>query len=95
MLLHRYHNIDYVFTLDLEIGLRLIQKAQEKEREERIFQQWVAQLPVMALSDSAVSFDEYRENVTGGNIDFRPEEIILAELSDVEKKFERGNVDGA
>ncbi len=96
MLLHRYHNIDYVMSLDIEAGLRLVLKAREKEREERIFQQWVAQLPMMALGDNAMSFDEYRDRVTGANIDFRPTADILAELDEVEKQFrEGGAADGA
>lgn len=80
-------------ALDLEDGLQLICKAQEKERDERIFQQWVAQLPIMAMGDNVVSFDDYRDRVTGANIDLRPTADILAELAEVEKQFERGGTD--
>ena len=96
MLLHRYHNIDYVLSLDIETGLQLILKAREKERDERIFQQWVAQLPVMALGDSVIGFGEYRDRVTGANVDLRPTSEILAELDVVEKQFRKGGAaDGA
>lgn len=90
LLLHRYQNIDYIMALDLETGLQLILKAQEKEREDRIFSQWVAQLPVMALGDNVIGFEEYRDWVTGANIDVRPVSEILQELDEVEKQFEEG-----
>lgn len=77
-------------ALDIETGLRLILKAQEKERDERIFRQWVAQLPIMAVADNVISFDDYRDRVTGANIDFRPADDIMEELDEVEKQFEKG-----
>ena len=55
-----------------------------------IFQQWVAQLPVMAIGGDIISFDDYRDRVTGANIDFRPTEDILQELEDVESRFKGG-----
>lgn len=76
--------------LDLETGLQLIRKAKDQEREARIFQQWVAQLPVMAIGGDTISFDDYRDRVTGANIDFRPTEDILQELEDVESRFKGG-----
>lgn len=74
-------------SLDLEMGLRLIRTAREKEREERIFQQWVVQLPIMAVGDAVISFEDYRDRVTGANIDTRPAADILAELDAVEREF--------
>lgn len=74
-------------NLDLDSGLELIEKARSKERDDRIFRQWTAQLPLMAMSGNAVSFEEYRDRVTGANIDFRPAGEILAELDEVEAQF--------
>lgn len=62
----------------------------EKEREERIFQQWVAQLPVMAFSGVSVSFSEYKDRVTGANIDLRSVAEIEAELDEVERELQGG-----
>lgn len=90
MLLHRYHNIEYILQLDLETGLALIVKAREEKRDERIFQQWVAQLPTMAMVGKSVSFADYRDKVTGANIDRRSAAEIMAELDEVEKELERG-----
>lgn len=62
----------------------------EKEREARIFQQWVVQLPIMSYTGKLVSFSEYKDRVTGANIDRRPVAAIEAELAAVEKELQRG-----
>ena len=76
-------------SLDLPDGIALIRKAQEKERDERIFLQWAIQLPVMAVGDKQISFDDYKAHVTGSDIDRRPVSEIMEELEDVEKQFRR------
>lgn len=90
MLLHRYHNIEYILQLDANTGAPLILKALEQNREERIFQQWVAQLSIMAYSGKYVSFADYKDRVTGANIDRRSTAEILAELDDVERELQEG-----
>lgn len=62
----------------------------EKDREDRIFQQWVAQLPVMAYSGKHISFAEYKDRVTGANVDRRPAAEILAELDALELELQEG-----
>ena len=90
MLLHRYHNVEYILQTDVNIGASLILKALEKDREERIFQQWVAQLPVMAIAGEAVSFADYKNRVTGANIDCRPATEIMSEIDEIERQLEEG-----
>lgn len=89
MLLHRYHNIEYILQLDADTGCALILKAMEQERDDRIFQQWVVQLPLMG-QDNFVSFADYKDRVTGANIDRRSTAEILAELDEVEKELQGG-----
>lgn len=91
MLLHRYHNIEYILQLDADTGCGLILKALEQERDDRIFQQWVVQLPLMG-PDNFVSLADYKDRVTGANIDRRSAAEILAELDDVEKELQRGGL---
>ena len=74
-------------AMDIETGAGLIIKAQEQERDERLFRQWTAQLPVMAMSGNVIGFDEYRDRMTGANIDLRPTTEILAELDEIEKQL--------
>lgn len=64
-------------------------KAKEKEREERIFQQWVAQLPYMD-KQNFVSFEDYKNKLTGANIDRRSVAEIEAELAEVEQRLQEG-----
>ena len=65
----------------------------ETEREERIFQQGVVQLPVMAYSGKPVSFAEYKDRVTGANIDRRTTAELLRELDEVEAELQKGGTD--
>lgn len=88
-MLHRYHNIEYILQTDLQTGLELIVKAREKEREDRLFTQWVVQLPWMD-EKSFVGFADYKNKVTGANIDRRSVAEIEAELEDVERQLQGG-----
>lgn len=90
MLLHRYHNIEYVLQTDLELGLALIDKAIEKSKEDRLFQQWTAQLPIMAITGEVESFPAYKDRVTGANIDRRSAAEINAEIDEVERELREG-----
>lgn len=71
--------------------MALILKAMEKNREERIFQQWVAQLPWMS-GDNFVSFADYKDKVTGANIDRRSVAEIEADIAEVEAQLQGGGV---
>lgn len=76
--------------LDIDIGIALIDTALEKNRDERLFQQWVAQLPVMAITGKVVSFSVYKDRVTGANIDRRSTAEIINEIDEVERELEEG-----
>lgn len=86
LLLHRYGNLEYIMQSDIKTAMRIIEKAREKERESRLFLQWVVQLPQMS-KDTYVSFDAYVDRVTGRNIDTRPVHECMAELEEIKKKF--------
>lgn len=61
----------------------------EKDQEERLFQQWVAQLPYMDKK-TFVSFDDYRDKLTGANIDRRSVAEIEADLAGAERQLMKG-----
>lgn len=71
---------------DIETAMRIIDKAREKEKENRYFLQWVVQLPHMP-ADNFVSFDQYLDKVTGRNIDKRPVIECMKELEEIKKRF--------
>lgn len=87
LLLHRYGNLEYIMQLDIQTALRVIEKAREKEKENRFFLQWVVQLPNMT-DETYLSFDAYVDRVTGRNIDKRPVSECMAELEEIKKIFE-------
>ena len=68
----------------------MISKAMEKDQEERLFQQWTAQLPIMALSGKVEGFADYKNRVTGANIDRRSTAEINRELDAVERELQKG-----
>lgn len=73
----------------MSTGLSLILKAFEKNREDRIFQQWVVQLPHMDR-DNFVSYADYMDRVTGANIDRRSVAEIEADLARAEQELQGG-----
>ncbi len=75
--------------LDGDTGLGLIIKAIEQERDARIFQQWVIQLPHMG-KENFISFADYKDRLTGANIDRRSVAEIMAELDEVERQLQKG-----
>ena len=87
LLLHRYGNLEYIMQLDINTAIRIIDKAREKEQENRYFLQWVVQLPHMT-KESYLSFDDYVDRVTGRNIDNRPVYECMKELEEIKKKFQ-------
>lgn len=75
--------------MDADVGLMLIRKALEQERDERIFQQWTAQLPIMAYTGKSISFAEYRDRVTGANIDRRSVAEIQREIDEAMQELRK------
>lgn len=86
LLLHRYGNLEYIMQTDIETALRIIEKAREKEKENRYFLQWVVQLPNMT-DENYISFDGYVDRVTGRNIDKRPVAECMAEIEEIKRMF--------
>lgn len=74
---------------DIELGLPLIIKAMEENRDERLFQQWVVQVPWMD-KENYVSFEDYKNKLTGANVDRRSVSDIEADLAEVERQLQRG-----
>lgn len=86
LLLHRYGNLEYIMQTDIETAQRIIEKARSKEKENRYFLQWVAQLPNMT-DENYISFEAYVDRVTGRNIDQRSVAECMAEIEEIKKKF--------
>lgn len=59
MLLTRYHNIDFVLSLDLPQFVELLTKAYEKRDEEKMFKMWLTVYPTMT-QENFMSFEDYK-----------------------------------
>lgn len=88
-MLHRYSDINFVMQMDADLGLELIVKAAEQERDARLFQQWTAQLPIMAYTGKHISFAEYRDRATGANIDRRSVAEIQQEIDEAMQELRK------
>lgn len=86
LLLHRYGNLEYIMQAEIETALRIIEKAREKEKENRFFLQWIVQLQNMT-QENYMSFEAYLDRVTGRNIDKRPVYECLQEIEEIKKMF--------
>ncbi|MCU7205951.1 hypothetical protein [Turicibacter sp. GALT-G1] len=89
-LLSRYHNIDYIMSFDYEYGIDFIHQAYDKRLEDRLFQQWLAEIPHM---QKRVSFEEYKKERLRPRIKiekrFSKEEWLL-KAQEIEEKTKRG-----
>ena len=54
---------------------------------ERLYAQWLAYLPMLIQSNKFMSFAQFKDEMTGANIDTRPAEEILAEVEDIRVKL--------
>ena len=63
-----------------------LKMATEKNRRDIVYSEWVALQPFMIIQWLKwMSFDDYYTRRTGGDIDTRPAEEILAEVAEVKK----------
>ena len=74
----------------MDTVLALILKAMEKDRDDRLFQQWTAQLPLMGMTGVYESFAAYKDRMTGANIDRRSVAEIEADIEEAERQLQRG-----
>lgn len=81
LFLHRYNGSDYLLSMPYKDCAVMLRYGQDQERESRIFAQWVMHLPHMSFKEiQYISFEEYRDKVTGKNIDLRSNEDIIREI---------------
>lgn len=83
LLLRRYHTLDFVEEFELLEFIEFINKAREKDLEDKLYMQWCAMLPQM---NKYMPFKEFSDIMTGANIDTRPAEVIIKEIEDLHRK---------
>lgn len=91
VLLHRYGNgIEYILRKPFEEGAQFIIQSIKAHQEDRLYRWWCAIVPNMT-SETFMSFEDFRDRMTGANIDKRPAEEILAEAEEIEKRLKHGS----
>lgn len=83
LLLRRYHSLSFINDMDITEFAEFVKFAKEKDREDRLFQQWCAMLPQMA---EYKAFEDFRDILTGANLDLRPATVIIAEIEALHKQ---------
>lgn len=89
LILRRYHSLSILRELSVIEFAELVIYAKYKEREERIYTQWCAMLPTL---NKYISYEQFKDMITGANIDMRPTEEIMAEIEELHRQ--KGRTDG-
>lgn len=72
--------------IDVLVMSELLQKIKDENERDKLREEWLAQLPFMALKLlKNTSFEEYAAQRAHGGIDTRPTEEILAEVEEVRR----------
>lgn len=76
----RYHSLDYIFTLEIEEALSLIEYALAQTEEELLFQRWVCGPQFQMSFDKFKTMLKPQETKSGNE--------ILSEVQDIMKLFD-------
>lgn len=78
--------------LEFPYAVDFIVLAKNKELEERLFMQWVVQLPWMSTeNDTYISFEDYKGQNTGANICTKSRAEIMSECFEIERRWKEAN----
>lgn len=59
----------------------------DEVQNERLYAQWLVYLPMLIQANKFMSFSQFRDEITGANLDMRPAEEILAEVEEIKVKL--------
>lgn len=80
--------IKEIYDLDVIILQEICKMIREKNEEEKAFRQWLALLPAMAARlIKFIDYKDFKDQITGQNIDLRPKEEILKEVYEIRKEI--------
>lgn len=83
--------MSFVMQLDSETLIELIDKAREKDIEEKLWQRWLTELPRMN-EDNFISFDEYKKQSFKRNeqeTSTKSEEEVLEDANKILKSMSK------
>ena len=62
-----------------------------KEQKDEVRGIYHALLPVLAIRGKFMTFEQFYDEMTGANMDFRPAEEILKESEEIERRLRNGD----
>ena len=89
-LLHRYPQGLEILKLSPRESITYIRACAEGELDDRIFELWLAFVPNMR-KETYVGYSDFKDSLTGANIDQRPTDEILAEAEEIKRRFADGS----
>lgn len=92
LLLRKYHSLKFIEEMKLDEFLDFISLAIENENKEKYERQYLALLPFLCLRGKYMTFEQFYEQMSGSNIDWRPADEIMREIE--EKHRQAGMKDG-
>lgn len=88
LLLRRYHNYQVLMEMELSEFVFFLRYAIEKEQDEKLYFRWCLELPYMT---EPCTYSNYKDMLTGRNIDRRPEAEIIADIMQAHKRMGGGD----
>lgn len=61
-----------------------------QERKDEMREMYHAFIPVMAMRNKFMTFEQFYDKMTGADIDLRPSEEILKEAEEIQARFANG-----
>ena len=71
-------------------GTEIILAGIRADRDDKLYQMWLMDYQHMT-KENYISFKQFRDNLTGANIDRRSDAEIIAEAEETERRFKNGN----
>lgn len=75
--------MEFIKDMDLIEFIEFCNYARKKDQEDRLYQQWCAMLPQFA---EYKSFEWFKDQMTGANIDMRSVDEIIADIEETHRK---------
>lgn len=88
MLLRKYHTTN--FDMDFWEFVEFVNLAIENERKDKAERLYLVLLPKLIEINKYMTFDQFYDELSGANHDFRPASEILKESEEIEKRLKNG-----
>ena len=86
-MLRRYHSLDFIKEMKIGEFCDFLILAITLDKKEKYYMQYTALLPLILRSTGRYkTFEEFYDEITGANIDWRPAGEIIKEAEEIQRK---------